>query len=135
MWIFHILYCNDLIVMYAWIRQIITTTTNRLVPIIKNLSKVKEKWKTPVGKEVRTSIKNKNKLWKRYIKFKDNKFYEEYKLIRNKIRNQTRFLVYSEMGEEAVCPRESPCVSPKLFPSLFLLFLLIFSPIFSIQPS
>ena len=56
----------------------------------KNLSDIKKKWIGPIDAAVRSEIKCKNKLWKRYLKSKDKAILEEHKHTSNRVRKQTR---------------------------------------------
>ena len=50
----------------------------------------KKNWKKPISPEVRINIKNKNKLWEKYLRTKDRTVLEEYKQTSDRVRQQTR---------------------------------------------
>jgi len=50
----------------------------------------KPAWKQPITASIRNLIRQKGKLWKRYIQSKDPKVLSSYKKIRNIVRNKTR---------------------------------------------
>jgi hypothetical protein len=66
---------------------------------IKYLINIKQKWKRPMNKDIRSDIKNKSKLWKKYLKSKNKSILEEYKQISNSIRKQTRNINKEEQLE------------------------------------
>ena len=89
--------------------------TNQFVPPVKNLSAVKKKWTRPIDAAVRIEIKYKNKLWKRYLKSKDEAILEEYKHTSNRVRKQTRAINKEEQFKIAKNCKTNPKKNLELY--------------------
>ena len=63
------------------------------------LTWTKKRWKRPVNKETRTSIKLKRKAWKKFLKSKDVQDLKNYKEARNVVRKQTRNINKEEQNQ------------------------------------
>ena len=81
---------GDLDKMWCVFRDYLLKGTNLFIPQVKDLTSFKEKWKRPLSKGIRSDIKNKSKLWKKFVKCKDKLILDEYKKISNRVRKQTR---------------------------------------------
>ena len=68
----------------------------------------KKEWKCPLPVEIRTLIKNKSRLWTRYVETKDENIFNKFKVIRNKVRNETRKIIRAEQNEIAKLSKNNP---------------------------
>ena len=102
-------YKEDVEGMWNVFKDIILTGKELFVPKINNFASFKKvKWKMPIDKDLRNYIKEKNKLWKKYIVNKDSKILEQYKKMRNEVRNRTRTLYKQEQYKVAQECKSNP---------------------------
>ena len=99
---------GDINGMWNLFKDRIIEGTNQFVPPVKNLSDIKKKWIRPIDAAVRSEIKCKNKLWKRYLKSKDKAILEEYKHTSNRVRKQTRAINKEEQLKIAKSCKTNP---------------------------
>ena len=77
--------------MWNCFKKLLLKGTELFIPKVSNLASFrKENWKTPIDNDLRNSIKEKNRLWKKFILTKDRKIQEHYRKIINFIKNQTK---------------------------------------------
>ena len=80
--------------MWITFKNLINTTCVEYIPITNNFDSWKKKnWKCPISYEIRKQIKQKSRLWTRYIETKDENILNKYKQIRNTIRYKTRNII------------------------------------------
>ena len=73
------------------LKSIIIEGTNKYVPVSKeNAWKRKSNWSCPIDDQTKLLIKRKRRLWTRYIKTRDPTTYNNYKVIRNSIKQVIR---------------------------------------------
>jgi len=77
--------------------MLLNGTTLFIPTICKFSTSKKKKWVRPIDREVKTKIKFKKKLWKKFIKTKDIVDYKKYKDIRT--RSDTILDNYIEMNK------------------------------------
>ena len=68
----------------------------------------KTAWKQPISASIRNLIRQKGKLWKRYIQSKDPKVLPSYKKIRNIVRDKTRQTHRFNQNEIAKACKDNP---------------------------
>ena len=100
---------DDIEEMWNAFKNIININCFKYIPVTNNFDSWKKKdWKCPISKEIRIEIKQKSRLWTRYIETKDETILNKYKHIRNTIRNKTRNIIKEEQLEIAKSCKNNP---------------------------
>ena len=93
---------EDIEGMWTVFKKIVLHGVEQFIPKVNNFGVFKKpSWKIPLSLEVRNCIKEKNKLWKKYIATRDHNIHEQYKKITNSVRNHTRDLYKTEQRKIA----------------------------------
>ena len=92
--------------MWLTFKNILLEGTTKFVPIVKNF--LKHLWNKPTPNDTKDKIKEKNKLWKKYLKSKSCLVYDQYKKVRNTVRSTTRNLLKEEQNKIAKDCRSDP---------------------------
>jgi Reverse transcriptase (RNA-dependent DNA polymerase)/Endonuclease-reverse transcriptase len=100
---------NDIDMMWNLFKHVIDEGIIRFIPKVSTFDSWKKKlWKVPVSKDIRSLIKQKRKIWHKYIETKNKLYLNEFKSIRNKIRNETRNVQILEQSEVAKNCKANP---------------------------
>ena len=95
--------------MWKVIKEKILEGVDKYVPSSLPFSSWKKTaWKQPISASIRNLMRQKGKLWKRYIQSKDPKVLSSYKQIRNIVRNKTRQTDRLNQNEIAKACKDNP---------------------------
>ena len=90
-------YSNDVESMWTLFKEKIVTNSYKFIPLVKVFKCPSgKKWKRPLPEDVRNLVKKKSKAWKRCITTKSLVDINQYKKIRNEVRNATRTILRAE---------------------------------------
>ena len=101
-------YKQDVESMWCFFRERILEGTNLFIPKVTDITTINKKWRRPLGVAIRNNIKNKSKLWKKYLTSKDKDIFEEYKKVRNEVRRQTREIIKEDHLKIAKDSKKNP---------------------------
>ena len=95
--------------MWNCFKKLLLKGTKLFISKVSNFTTFRnENWEIPIDKDLRNCIKEKNRLWKKFILTKDREIQEHYKKIRNFIRNQTREIYKKEQYQIAKECKSNP---------------------------
>ena len=102
---------NDVEEIWQYLKAEIEAGIKQFIPLCKGNSwKKKETWSKPVNAQHKALINKKHRLWKKFIETRDIKVMREYKIIRNKVRKESRKLEKQHQVEIAKsCKNNSKC--------------------------
>jgi len=101
--------CPDIDSEWVNLKQVVTEGVKKFVPCYSNASwKKKSSWKYPIKSNVIKLIKNKHRLWKRYLATRDQALLNDYKTIRNLVRKESRSTVQSIQHKVADSCKKNP---------------------------
>jgi adenine specific DNA methylase Mod len=88
--------------MWEVFKKRVITGINRFIPKVKDFRHGKEKhWNQPLDGKTRQLIKEKSRLWARYIETRRDDILQKYKTVRNKLRWETRQIARMECDKIA----------------------------------
>ena len=100
---------NDIDVMWDLFKSIIESGISRFIPKVSKFGTWKKnKWKMPLNKETRSLIKQKRKMWHKFINSNNPHYLNRFKDLRNKLRCETRKIQKLEQSEVAKSCKNNP---------------------------
>jgi len=104
-------FSSDFDVNSYWInlKQTLREGINNCIPCYSNNSWMKRtSWKYPIDSGARKLIKDKHRLWKRYLRTRDPVLLNEYKNVRNLVRKESRNTVQNIQKKVALSCKTNP---------------------------
>jgi hypothetical protein len=95
--------------MWEVFKKRVITGINRFIPKVKDFRQGKKKhWNQPLDEKTRQLIKEKSRLWARYIETRRDDIIQKYKIVRNKLRWETRQIAKMECDKIAAECKSNP---------------------------
>jgi hypothetical protein len=87
---------------WQFFKDLLCSSVEQHIPKINNYQTwKKQSWKRPLDEKLRVKIRQKSRLWTRFIETRRPEILRKYKTVSNQIRNDTRKLIKKEQCEVA----------------------------------